>query len=257
MRNALMERIFCRRVIIRRILLIVAIFLAVLQEKALAGPPFVTDDPEPTDTGHWEIYNFVSGAEAPGLIAGQAGFDINYGGAKDLQLTAVVPLDYETKGATGLGDVQLAAKYKFLHQSEGSLAPDLAIFPRFFTPTAGRALGNGRFSLFVPIWGEKDFGKWSVFGGGGYDINPGPGERNYWQSGLTLTRTLSESFTVGVEVYRQNRSSDTAPTYLGANIGALYKLTPHWSLIGAAGPGLEHARQEGRANAYIALEAQY
>lgn len=23
---------------------------------AWAGPPFLTDDPEPTETGHWEIY---------------------------------------------------------------------------------------------------------------------------------------------------------------------------------------------------------
>src|SRR5689334_18599739 len=25
-------------------------------QAAFAGPPFLTDDPEPTDTGHWEIY---------------------------------------------------------------------------------------------------------------------------------------------------------------------------------------------------------
>ena len=25
-------------------------------EAAVAGPPFLTDDPEPTETGHWEIH---------------------------------------------------------------------------------------------------------------------------------------------------------------------------------------------------------
>lgn len=26
-----------------------------------AGPPYITDDPVPTDTGHWEIYGFAAG----------------------------------------------------------------------------------------------------------------------------------------------------------------------------------------------------
>ena len=34
---------------------------------AWAGPPFVTDDPEPTDLGHWEIYDFVSASQVPGV----------------------------------------------------------------------------------------------------------------------------------------------------------------------------------------------
>ena len=28
---------------------------------AVAGPPYVSDDPEPTDYKHWEIYTFSSG----------------------------------------------------------------------------------------------------------------------------------------------------------------------------------------------------
>ena len=33
--------------------------LVALASEASAGPPFVSDDPEPTDTGYWEIYNFA------------------------------------------------------------------------------------------------------------------------------------------------------------------------------------------------------
>ncbi len=29
---------------------------------AMAGPPFITDDPEPVDLGHWEVYGFSAGA---------------------------------------------------------------------------------------------------------------------------------------------------------------------------------------------------
>ena len=161
---------------------------------AVAGPPFVSDDPEPTDRGHWEIYTFVAGTVAAGETVGQAGFDINYGGAQDLQLTAVVPLGYrhDTRTDVGLGGIELAAKYKFLHQSDGSPLPDLAFFPRLITPTAGRTFGTRRLSVFLPLWGQKDFGKWSLFGGGGYTINPGVGQRSFWLEGLGLSRSLSD-----------------------------------------------------------------
>ena len=33
---------------------------------ASAGPPFITDDPEPVDYGHWEVYGFSAGAHGQG-----------------------------------------------------------------------------------------------------------------------------------------------------------------------------------------------
>src|ERR1700729_811796 len=46
----------------------------------LAGPPYVTDDPEPTDTGHFENYLYIEGTHAAGAMAGpSAGIEINYG----------------------------------------------------------------------------------------------------------------------------------------------------------------------------------
>jgi len=97
-----------------------ALALALAAPAARAGPPYVTDDPEPTDTGHWEIYNFITATHTPGDTSGQGGFDINYGAAKDLQLTAVIPIDLESGARAGLGDIELAVKYRFLHQADGS-----------------------------------------------------------------------------------------------------------------------------------------
>ena len=54
---------------------------------AWAGPPYVTDDPEPTDLGKWEIYGFGDGTRFAHSTEAATGFDINYGAAKDLQLT--------------------------------------------------------------------------------------------------------------------------------------------------------------------------
>ena len=73
-----------------------AVLLALLATPnvAWAGPPYVTDDPQPTDVGHWEIYAFATGAEASGDLAGEAGLDINYGAANDLQVTSVIPASF-------------------------------------------------------------------------------------------------------------------------------------------------------------------
>ena len=165
-----------------------------------AGPPYISDDPEPTDQGHWEIYHFATGTRTFGVTAGQAGIDINYGAYKDLQLTAVIPVDFEQASTTrvGLGNIELAAKYRFLHQSDADFMPDVAFFPRAFVPTANRSFGTGKLDVFLPLWAEKDFGEWSLFGGGGYTINPGLGQRNFWLSGAVLQRTITDRLSLGL-----------------------------------------------------------
>src|ERR1700761_8088927 len=93
-----------------------------LSQPAFAGPPYVTDDPEPTDYKHFEIYGFAGGTATRDGSDSAGGIDFNYGGAPDLQLTAVVPFGVShAKGApsvAGFGNVELAAKYKFLHQDD-------------------------------------------------------------------------------------------------------------------------------------------
>lgn len=223
---------------------------------ALAGPPYVSDDAEPTETGHWEIYGFVSGTVLPGETDGTTGLDVNYGPVKDVQITAVVPVGFADGRVGGSAPVELAAKYRFIHQSEGSWVPDVAVFPRVFVPTGGR-FGGDHASLLLPLWAEKDWGRWSLFGGGGYTINPGRDNRNFWLAGLALTRAVSDRLTLGGEVYHQTADTVGGRDFTGVNVGATYKLTNHWSLLASAGPGVQNASQEGLYAFYVALEAQY
>ena len=241
----------------RRVAVGLALLALSAARPAVAGPPFVSDDPEPTDTGHWEIYNYAAGTHGPGETAGEAGLDINYGGARDLQLTVTAPINFQSGTQVGLGDIELAAKYRFLHQASGSWLPDLAVFPRVFLPTASRQFGPQRLNLFLPVWGEKDFGKWSVFGGGGYDLNPGLDNRNFWLSGVVLTRNMTDRLTLGGEVYHQTPDNRDARTFTGLNLGGLYKLTDHWALLASGGPGVQNARQQGLYDFYVSLEATY
>lgn len=239
--------------------LFAAAWLSAWAGPALAGPPYVTDDPQPTDLGHWEIYNYVTWARTPGNSAGEGGLDLNYGGAKDLQLTLVIPAAFQTGGGLdlGMGDIEAAAKYKVLHQKDGSPMPDVSVFPRLFLPTAPSRLGTGRVGLLLPVWAQKDFGKWSLFGGGGYQINPGPGQRNFWVSGAVLTRQFTDRFSLGAEVYHQTRDAADARDFTGVNLGMTYQLVKHWSLLAAGGPGVQNAHGQGQYQAYLALEAQY
>lgn len=224
---------------------------------AVAGPPYVTDDPQPTDLGHWEIYTFASGVHTPGDTSGEAGIDLNYGAAPNLQLTAVLPAGYDISDSShaGAGVVELAAKYKFVRQETSGV--DLAVFPRVFVPSPEARFGPRHVNLFLPVWAEKDFGPWSVFGGGGYTFNPGGQNRNFWTSGLAVTRAVGERLSLGGEVFHQSPDSVEARAFTGVNLGATWRLAPHWVLMAAGGPGVQNAREQGQYDFYLALQALY
>ena len=201
----------------------------------------------------------MSGARVAGIESGQGGFDINYGAGPDLQLTTVLPLDYSSASgeSAGAGDIQLAVKFRFVHQRDDSWIPDVAFFPRLFVPTGSRRYETGECSLFLPLWLEKDSGPWSYFGGGGYQINAGAGQRNYGLFGAALQRKLSDDLQLGAELYHQTGTVDQPLAYSALNLGVTYQITPHLALLGAAGPGIQNASQLGRFNFYAALDVTW
>lgn len=225
---------------------------------AWAGPPYVTDDPEPTDLGKWEIYGFGAGTHFAHSTEGATGFDINYGGARDLQLTTVIEIDHQHGGPegnhSGFGNMEVGAKYRFLHQRAGSWLPDVSFFPKLDLPTAGKRFGSGRVGVQLPFWAQKDMGEWSLFGGGGYFINPGTGQRNYWLSGIALTRTVTKALSLGGEIYHQTRDADDGRSTTGLGLGASWQVAPHWSIIGSGGPIVAHRDSSGHYAFYLALE---
>jgi hypothetical protein len=135
----------------------VCVMLMALVRPALAGPPYVSDDPEPTDYKHFEIYSFGNGTSTNAGSSGETGIDFNYGAAPDLQLTATVPAGYVSLGSGeptfGLGNVELAAKYRFLHQD--TFGWDVAFFPRVFLPSGSGTVGDNYASLLLPVWFKR------------------------------------------------------------------------------------------------------
>lgn len=243
--------------------LAVALVLAgVAADQAVAGPPYLSDDPEPTDLSHWEIYNFVNGAKDHGAVSGEGGIDLNYGAFKDVQLTGVFPAGYTSDGGYRLkhlagyaGVVELAAKFKLVHQDEHSLVPDVAVFPRVFIPTNSH-FGPPKTNLLLPVWAQKDWGDWSVFGGGGYQINPGAGQKSFWQGGLAVTRAFGKAFTLGGEVYGQGKDARDGTGSVTLNVASTYRFTEHWSLLASAGP-VRHSDGTHGSIFYLSLKADY
>ena len=227
---------------------------------ALAGPPYVTDDPIPTDEGHYEIYAFTAGTTTVDGTGGQGGLDLNYGGAENLQLTMVLPFAYNTpqrgRGVTGFGDVELAAKYKFLAQDTFGL--DVAVFPRVFLPTSSNAaLGDKQPSLFLPLFIQKDWGNWGAFGGGGCTLHRGGNAQDFCQWGLVLTRRIMPELQFGLEVYHQTPDQKGARQATGVGLGAIYDVTDHYHLMASAGPGIQNASATNQASWYVALLFTY
>jgi hypothetical protein len=222
---------------------------------ARAGPPFVTDDPEPVDLGHWEVYAFSDGAidrnDASGL--GPA-IEVNYGAAPNLQLHVIADLAYDDPSDSpshmGVGDTELGVKYRFIDPGKDDWWPQVAIFPLVELPTgdAKRNLGAGYTEAFLPVWVQKDFGKWTTYGGGGYWINPGPGNRNYWFAGWLLQRQVTDKLALGGEVFHQTSNMVGRGDSTGFSLGGVYDITEHYHLLFSGGRGgLAYAVDGARA----------
>jgi hypothetical protein len=210
--------------------------LLVIPAAASAGPPFLTDDPEPTEFKHWEIYAPLFEAEGNGKdFDGSFGAEINYGAAPGVQLTLGLPIAY-SHGAggwrTGAGDLEASVKYRF-YDNDGL---QIAAFPGVTLPTASHGLGAGRVTAFLPVWAQKDIGPWSVFGGGGYAVNPGSGNRDYWTGGVAVTRELGERLLVGAEIDRQGPDAVGGRGSTSAGFGVIVDLKGPLRLLASGGP---------------------
>ncbi len=220
---------------------------------AYAGPPFVTDDPEPVDLGHWEVYGFSAGAWRASDFTGVGpSVEVNYGAAPNLQLHVIVNAAFDTPaGQTaqyGLGDTELGMKYRLLNPGPDDWFPEIGVFPLLEVPTgdARRALGSGHLQEFLPIWLQKNFGKWTTYGGGGYLISPGAGNRNSWFAGWLLQRQVTEKLALGVEIFHQTAIIPGRDPTSGFNVGGIYDFTEHYHLLLSAGRGaLQYAVDAG------------
>ncbi len=250
-------------------------FIAIaLPLPSAAGPPFLTDDPVTVDYQHWEIDNYASSIFASGAsFTGAPASDINYGILPDVQAHVNVAL--ATSSTAGVGtdagpaDVELGVKYRFLNAKPEDWWPQIAIYPFLDLPSGNvsEGLGTGRVHAYLPVWVQKDFGDWTTYGGGGYWIDPGPGNRDFWFTGCALLRKFTGSLQLGGEIYHQTPSSTSGPgtagfplgtkDTTGFNIGGIYDFDKTYHLLFSAGTGLENRDSSNEFSYYVALQVTF
>ena len=187
------------------------------------GPPYQTDDPVPVDFHHYEFYIFGSTDGTPVEVdsTGPA-FEFNWGALPRLQLHGILPWGSihpsDDQGAFGLIDMELGAKVAVIKESKH--VPQIGPFVMFEIPTGNydRGLGIGKVYYKIPIWLQKNEGKWLFDGGVGYSIVPQTDYRNFWYTGWLIKRQLSERWELGAEVFGHQREGDAAPQTQGSTL---------------------------------------
>ena len=113
-------------------------FTSILPPAVFAGPPFLTDDPEPVPFKHWEVYLF-STVDATRKSTNGTGpaFEFNVGALPNLQVHLVLPLAFtapqDETSSYGLGDMEFGLKYRFIQETD--YRPMVGVFPLLEIPT--------------------------------------------------------------------------------------------------------------------------
>jgi hypothetical protein len=242
-----------------RFMVLICLFLIVLSTSVVwAGPPFVTDDPEPVEYKHGEFYiASVTGHNTDGTSGTLPHFELNYGPLPDVQLHLITPFAYnKPRGESmkwGYGDTELGVKYRFIHETDS--VPQVGLFPIVELPSGDseKGLGERRVRFLVPIWLQKSFGPWTAYGGGGYWHNPGPDNKNFWQTGLVVMRELSKTISVGAEVFNFTARAQGEKSETGFNVGTVINVTEDHHILFSAGRDFT-GTNKNTLNMYVAYQ---
>ncbi len=236
---------------------LVSFCLTVLAEPAAwAGPPFVTDDPEPVEYQHSEFYvasQYASNKD--GREGTMPHFEYNYGAFPDVQLHLLIPFAFGHPSgrptAYGLGDTEVGVKYRFVHETD--TMPQVGTFPLAHVPTgdSDRGLGSGHVPVFLPLWLQKSWGPWTTYGGGGFWSNPGSGNKDFWQLGWLAQLDISKSLTLGAEIFYFGKDTVGGRDHSGFNIGGILNLSDEDHVLLSAGRDLSG---DNRFSAYVAYQ---
>jgi len=189
------------------------------------GPPYQIDDPVPVDLHHYEFYIFGAADGTPvEMDSTGPAFEFNWGAIPRVQLHAILPWGvvapsnnpaYLPSGTGptefGLTDMELGAKIAYFKETKH--IPQIGSFTMFEMPTGSysKGLGIGKVWYRLPLWAQKNIGKWLLDGGAGYEVVPQTGYRNFPYGGFLLKYTLSERLELGGEMFSHGAEGEAAP----------------------------------------------
>ena len=128
----------------------------------------------------------------------------------------------------------------------------MSFFPRLFLPSGSSTTGDINSSILLPLWLEKDWRGWSVFGGGGCVISA-DSAANHCLAGGVLTRQVVTKLQLGVEVSYQTGQANGALSTAAVGLGARYDLADNYHLLAYFNRGVQNANETNQYSWYAAL----
>jgi hypothetical protein len=96
-----------------------------------------------------------------------------------------------------------------------------------------------------------------LFGGGGYGINPGGGNKNYWLFGLGAGRAVTVDLWLGVEAFHQSADKTSNAVTTGFNLGATYDVSKQQQLLLILGRGVQNADRTNQFTGYLGYRVTF
>jgi hypothetical protein len=217
-------------------LLSLPLLLVVPCSRALAGPPYQLDDPDPIPY-HWhEFYVWGGAASSPGSVSTEGpAVEFNWSLIPHTMFHFILPLgaSIPTGGGPttfGLTDGELGFQAQFVQETRDRPMVGTFIMMELPWGDASRGLGAGAPSWKIPLYAKKTMGAWSIDGGGGIDISQRiAGGRNYPFGGAIVDYQVSPRLTLGPEVFAHGReTADTALSRYAVDVdlGGYYTFDP-------------------------------
>ena len=141
------------------------------------------------------------------------------------------------RASFGYADTELGFKFRFLNETDNR--PQAGIFPIIEVPTVKNSdFGDGKTKIYIPVWLQKSWNKLTTYGGAGYWINPGSGNKNWIFAGWEIQYDFSEQLTLGGELFMQTPDTGSGKTFTGFNVGGSINPSDKFHIIFSLGRNL-------------------
>jgi len=220
---------------------VAVLVLTLLANGLIAGPPYLTDDPDPVEFHHWEFYLSSQNlfATSHNIASGSLPqVEINYGVIPNVQLHVVIPAAYNFNSPDqleiGYPYTELGVKYRFVKEKPN--LPEIGVFPIFEVPVVtDNRFGSENIQIYLPLWIQKSWKKLTTYGGGGFWFTPGPGNKNWIFTGWEVQYDFTDLLTMGTEVYYHTATTYTEMATAGLNVGGSLNFSEHIHFIFSLG----------------------
>lgn len=220
-------------------------------QQAVAGSPFLTDDPAFVPQG-WEIKFVAVYERSPGqdvLIAPIV--DINYTIVEHLKLNLTLAERTLSHHAgptlTGIADTDFKFKWRFMDEKQGEWVPAISTAPNVTLPTAdkGRGLGDGAWRFRLPIQCGKTFGRFYAYAEVGYQWVFQRNSDDQVIYSYATQYQLTQRWNIGAELNGSAPVGEPHTFSAVGNLGLIYVFNDHWQIQGTLGRTLRAASQSG------------